>query len=418
MALQKRKVIVVGGGASGLMAAGRAAEKGASVTLIEKNKLLGKKILISGKGRCNVTNDCDIEEIISNFPGNGKFLYGPLYSFSNVDLITFFNKLGVELKRERGGRVFPKSDSSKDIVDALKKFCSQGQVNFQTGISISEILIKENKVYGVLSANNKKYLADKVIIATGGVSFPGTGSTGDGFIWAEKMGHTIIPLRPSLIPLEVEEIWIKELQGLSLKNVSVMIKTLQGKEITKAFGEMLFTHYGVSGPIILTMSRNAVDYWQKNIDPLILTIDLKPALNREQVENRLKREIEKFSNKYLKNSLQELLPNKLIPLVIKKTQISPEKIMNQITKEERQNLVNTLKSFDLKLVRPRPINEAIVTAGGVNIKEINPQTMESKIIKGVYFAGEVLDIDGITGGFNLQAAFSTGFVAGESAAQV
>jgi len=418
MGNKRNRIIVVGGGAGGMMAAGRAAEKGASVTLIEKNKLLGKKILISGKGRCNVTNDCEIEEIISNFSGNGKFLYGPLYAFSNIDLIRFFNKMGVALKTERGGRVFPKSDSSKEIVVALKKYLEQGQVNIQTGVGVTKILVEDNMVQGVLLANGQTHYADKIIIATGGASFPGTGSTGDGYRWAQELGHTIIPIRPSLIPLEVKEDWIKELQGLSLKNVSVVIKNSQAKIIAEEFGEMLFTHYGVSGPIILTMSRYAVDYWQKSSQPLILSIDLKPALSWEQLDNRVKRDIEKYNNKYVKNSLNDLLPQKLIPVIIKKSQIDPEKKTNQVTREERQRLLKTLKGLEFTLLRPRPITEAIVTAGGISVKEVNPQTMESKLIKGLYFAGEVLDIDGITGGYNLQAAFSTGFAAGEAASMV
>jgi len=414
----KPKVIVVGGGAGGMMAAGRAAQKGAWVTLIEKNKILGKKILISGKGRCNVTNLCEIEEMIKNFPGNGRFLYGAFNVFSNTDLVNFFKDFGVMLKVERGGRVFPQSDRSRDIVEALKKYLIQGQVNILTGVNVIDIIVKDKKVSGVLLGDGRTLSAPRVIIATGGLSFPGTGSTGDGYNWAQKLGHTIVPLRPSLIPLEVEERWIKELQGLSLKNVSITIKTANGKILAEAFGEMLFTHYGVSGPIILTVSRYAVDYWLNDSNPLILAIDLKPALSWEQLDQRLIREINKFSNKYFKNSLDELLPNKLIPVVIHKSQIPEDKRMNQITKEERQNLLKVLKSFELKLTRPRPITEAIVTRGGVDVKEVNPKTMESKLVEGLYFAGEVLDIDGNTGGYNLQAAFSTGFVAGESAALV
>ncbi|KJS22513.1 MAG: FAD-dependent oxidoreductase [Clostridiaceae bacterium BRH_c20a] len=418
MEKNKPKIVVVGGGAGGMMAAGRAGQVGALVTLIEKNKILGKKILISGKGRCNVTNDCEIEELISNFPGNGKFLYGPLYSFSNNDLINFFTKLGVKLKKERGGRVFPQSDSSKDIVDALIKYLNQARVNIITGTDVKNIIINNDQAQGVFLDNGTTISADRIIIATGGVSFPGTGSTGDGYHWAKKTGHTIIPLRPSLIPLEVDEEWVKELQGLSLKNVSVCIKNQKGKKIAEAFGEMIFTHFGVSGPIILTLSRKAVDYWQKTSELLYLTIDLKPALSFEQLDNRLQRDIEKYSNKQLKNSLGDLLPNKMIQVIINKSQIETNKVMNQITKDERENLLKQLKGFELKLTRPRPISEAIVTAGGVSVKEINPQTMESKLTKGLYFAGEVLDIDGITGGYNLQAAFSTGFVAGDAAARI
>jgi predicted Rossmann fold flavoprotein len=418
MESRRPKVIIIGGGAAGMMAAGRAAQKGASVILIEKNKILGKKILISGKGRCNVTNVSEKEEFIKNFPGNGKFLYGPINVFSNLDLMDFFKKLNVNLKTERGGRVFPQSDSSKDIVNALVKYLEQGQVKIFSGLSVTDILVKDKKVYGVLLADGRTFFADRVVIATGGVSYPGTGSTGDGYNWAQKLGHNIIPLRPSLIPLEVEETWIKELQGLSLKNVAITIKTDNEKLLAQAFGEMLFTHYGVSGPIILTVSRFAVDYWLQHSKRLILSIDLKPALSWEQLDQRLIREIDKFSNKYFKNSLKELLPNKLIPVVIRKSHISEDKKMNQITKEERQSLIKVLKNFELKLVRSRPITEAIVTRGGIDVKEVNPKTMESKLVKGLYFVGEILDIDGNTGGYNLQAAFSTGFVAGEAVAQV
>lgn len=416
---RRPEIIVVGGGAGGMMAAGRAAEKGAIVTLVEKNKILGKKILISGKGRCNVTNISQIEDIINNFPGNGRFLYGPLYSFSNTDLLNFLKGFGVELKVERGGRVFPRSDSSRDIVEAFKKYLEQGKVKVITGVNVSNVLVNEsNKVSGVLLSDGRSFYADRVIIATGGLSFPGTGSTGDGYTWAQNLGHNIVSLRPSLIPLEVEETWIKELQGLSLKNVAITIKTNKEKIIAEAFGEMLFTHYGVSGPIILTVSRYAVDYWLKNSQPLILSIDLKPALSWEQLDQRLIREIEKFSNKFFKNSLNELLPNKLIPVIIAKSKIPPDKKMNQVTKEERQSIIKALKALEFNLIRPRPVTEAIVTRGGVDLKEVNPKTMESKLVKGLYFVGEVLDIDGNTGGYNLQAAFSTGFVAGEAAAKV
>jgi len=415
MANKQLKIVVIGGGAGGMMAAGRAAQNDAQVTLIEKNEILGKKILISGKGRCNVTNISDIEGIVNNFPGNGKFLYRSLYSFSNLDVMFFFEKWGVKLKTERGGRVFPASDNSKDIVSALEKYLQKGNVNMLKSVSITDIIVKAKKVKGVITNTGKEIMADRVIIATGGASYPGTGSTGDGYRWAENLGHKIIPIRPSLVPLEVENEWVKEVQGLSLKNASILLKTTRGKKIAEAFGEMLFTHFGVSGPIILTISRAAVDYWQKNSDVLILSIDLKPALTFEQLDNRLQREIEKFSNKQIKNSLDGLLPKKLIPVIIKFSEINPIKVMHQITKEERRSLNSILKGLDLTLIRSRPISEAIVTAGGIDVKEVNPQTMESKIIKGLYFAGEILDIDGLTGGYNLQAAFSTGFVAGDSA---
>ena len=414
----KLKVIVVGGGAAGMMAAGRAAEIGAEVLLIEKNKILGKKILISGKGRCNVTNAGDIEDIIQNFPGNGKFLYGPLYTFTNDNLMNFFESNGVKLKVERGNRVFPLSDKSQDIVKALEKYLKKNNVRILTGSTVKEMLVAstgiEKKIEGVVLETGEIILAPKVIITTGGCSYPGTGSTGDGYQWARDLGHQIIPIRPSLIPLETNEDWVKELQGLSLKNVSVSLMDLKGKVLITNFGEMLFTHFGVSGPIILTTSKWAVDYWRTKKEPLKLSIDLKPALTFEQLNQRIQRDIEKYSNKQLKNSLHDLLPQKLIPIIIQLMDIEPEKVMHQITKGEREKLTLLLKNLPLTVTKTRPIAESIVTAGGVSVKEIDPQTMESKLIKGLYFAGEVIDIDGLTGGFNLQAAFSTGFVAGNS----
>jgi predicted Rossmann fold flavoprotein len=411
------KIIVIGGGAAGMMAAGRAAQMGASVTLIERNKILGKKILISGKGRCNVTNAGEIEDLIASFPNNGKFLYGPFYTFTNQDLINFFQEHGVKLKVERGNRVFPVSDSSRDIVKALEKYMSQHQVKVLTNQRVKEILIDKDakQVKGVLLEDGQEILAKRIIVATGGCSFPGTGSTGDGYSWAKKLGHNIKTIRPGLIPLETREPWVKSLQGLSLRNVNVAIKEKNGKVLTSLFGEMLFTHFGVSGPIILSMSKWAVDYWLKNQKDLILTIDFKPALSNEQLDLRLQREIEKHSKKIFRNSLNDLLPRKIIPIFIELSQIDPEKVMHQLTRKEREKLTSLLKNFELTIHKPRPIAEAIVTAGGVNVKEIDPQTMESKIIKGLFFAGEIIDIDGFTGGYNLQAAFSTGFVAGNNA---
>ena len=414
----KLKVVVVGGGAGGMMAAGKAAQNGASVLLIEKNKRLGKKILISGQGRCNLTNTANIEEIINNFPGNGKFLYSALTNFSNLDLMAFFKERGVELKIERGGRVFPNSDSSGEIVKALENYLAEQQVQILRGVSVVDIKTNGEKVEGVILADSREILGDRVIIATGGASFPGTGSTGDGYNLAQRLGHSIVPIRPSLIPLEVKEEWAKDLQGLSLKNVTVILQTTTGKKLAQAFGEMLFTHFGVSGPIILTISRKAVDYWQKNYLPLILKIDLKPALNKEKLDQRLQRDIVKFSNKQIKNGLGDLLPQRLIMPVINLAGINVDKVMHQITKEERRKIIDVLKGLQVTLIGSRPLNEAIVTAGGVNVKEVNPQTMESKLIKGLYFAGEVLDIDGLTGGYNLQAAFSTGYTAGNFASML
>jgi len=414
----KLKVVVVGGGAGGMMAAGKAAQNGASVLLIEKNKRLGKKILISGQGRCNLTNTANIEEIINNFPGNGKFLYSALTNFSNLDLMAFFKERGVELKIERGGRVFPNSDSSGEIVKALENYLAEQQVQILRGVSVVDIKTNGEKVEGVILADSREILGDRVIIATGGASFPGTGSTGDGYNLAQRLGHSIVPIRPSLIPLEVKEEWAKDLQGLSLKNITVILQTTTGKKLAQAFGEMLFTHFGVSGPIILTISRKAVDYWQKNYLPLILKIDLKPALNKEKLDQRLQRDIVKFSNKQIKNGLGDLLPQRLIMPVINLAGINVDKVMHQITKEERRKIIDVLKGLQVTLIGSRPLNEAIVTAGGVNVKEVNPQTMESKLIKGLYFAGEVLDIDGLTGGYNLQAAFSTGYTAGNFASML
>lgn len=408
------KVIVIGGGAAGMMAAVQASEKGAQVTLIEKNKNLGKKILITGKGRCNLTNSIDIEGMISNFPGNGTFLYGALYTFSNSDLMNFFTELGVPLKIERGGRVFPKSDRSYDIVGALEKKLKKNNVSILTNSEVIEIYNKSGK-FMVILKDGHKIIGDKLIIATGGVSYPVTGSTGDGYKWAKIFGHEIVPIRPSLVPLVAKEKWIRDLQGLSLKNVNINLTNKNNKKLAEGFGEMLFTHFGVSGPIILTISRVIVDDLQKNKKHITLHIDFKPALSWEQLDNRVQRDIKQFSNKQLKNSLGQLLPNKLIPVVIERANLDPTKVMHQITKEERKNLVNLLKDFTLTITGARPIEEAIVTAGGVNVKEINPQTMESKLIPNLYFVGEILDIDGVTGGFNLQAAFSTGFVAGASA---
>lgn len=408
----------MGGGAGGMMAAGKAAQNGASVLLIEKNKRLGKKILISGKGRCNLTNTANIEEIINNFPGNGKFLYSALTNFSNLDLMAFFKERGVELKIERGGRVFPNSDSSGEIVKALENYLAEQRVQILRGVSVVDIKTNGEKVEGVILADSREILGDRVIIATGGASFPGTGSTGDGYNLAQRLGHSIVPIRPSLIPLEVKEEWAKDLQGLSLKNITVILQTTTGKKLAQAFGEMLFTHFGVSGPIILTISRKAVDYWQKNYLPLILKIDLKPALNKEKLDQRLQRDIVKFSNKQIKNGLGDLLPQRLIMPVINLAGINVDKVMHQITKEERRKIIDVLKGLQVTLIGSRPLNEAIVTAGGVNVKEVNPQTMESKLIKGLYFAGEVLDIDGLTGGYNLQAAFSTGYTAGNFASML
>lgn len=408
----KQQVIVVGGGASGMMAAITAGQQGAKVTLLEKNDLLGKKMLISGKGRCNITNDKEVQQLIDAFPHNGRFLYTAFNRFSNEATKDFFTANGVPLKVERGDRVFPASDRSKDIVQAMERQLHAAGVQVKRKATVAGLQMNEQRIVGVVLDSGEILPADKVIIATGGASYPGTGSTGDGYHFARKVGHEIVQLRPSLIPLVVEEKWIKDLQGLSLKNVTLTLATTEGKMIAEEFGEMLFTHFGLSGPIVLTVSNKAVDYWQQNKKPLLAHIDLKPALTAEKLDARLLREIGEQHKKQLKNSLAALLPAKMIPVFLQQSGLSPEKLTYQLNREERLRMVELLKRFTLTVVRARPLEEAIVTAGGVQVKEISPKTMESKLVAGLYFVGEVLDIDGVTGGFNLQAALSTGYLAG------
>lgn len=404
-----KRVVVIGGGAAGLMAAGTSAKRGIETVLIEKNDRLGKKILITGKGRCNITNNTDVQGLIENTPGNGNFLYSAFYTFSNEDLIEFFNKRGLKTKVERGGRVFPISDKASDVVDSLTKFVRKNGVKILFNSSVADISVEKNKVKGVILKDGSKFECDSVILATGGASYPGTGSTGDGYKIASRLGHSIIKLKPSLVPLETDENWVKDLQGLTLKNVSISLLDLKGKKVYSDFGEMIFTHFGVSGPVILSSSRHILDYDYKNIR---LIIDLKPALSEEKLDDRVKRDFEKYSRKQFKNSLGDLLPKKLIPVIVKLSDIPPDKYVNQITREERRILVKLLKGLELSITGSRPIEEAIVTAGGVSTDEINPSTMESKIVKGLFFAGEIIDVDAYTGGFNLTIAFSTGYVAG------
>lgn len=403
------RIIVAGAGAAGLMAAGTAAGRGMDVILLEKNDRVGKKLLISGKGRCNITNNTDIEGLIENTPGNGSFLYSSFYSFSNADIIEFFNKNGLDTKVERGDRVFPCSDRAKDVVDVLKNWALKNGAKLLLNTPIKEILIANNKVTGVKTRDGRVFECDSLIIAMGGASYPGTGSTGDGYGMAQRHGHTIAELKPSLIPLVAEEAWVKELQGLSLKNVEVTFTNNKGKKIYNDFGEMLFTHFGVSGPVILSASRHLLDYDYKNVK---LGIDLKPALGEDVLDNRIQRDFGKNLRKQFKNSLDELLPQKLIPVIIKLSGIHEDKQVNQITREERKSLVKLLKNLEISITAARPIEEAIVTAGGVSTDEINPSTMESKLVKGLFFAGEIIDVDAYTGGFNLTIAFSTGHLAG------
>jgi len=399
-----------------MMAAAKAREMGADVTLLEKNKLLGKKMLITGKGRCNITNAGTIEDIIKNIPGNGLFLYSSLNKFSNQDTINFFNRLGVATKTERGERVFPVSDRAYDVVDALSRYLQKIGVSIKYETKIDGLSISQGKIQGV-TAGRKFFPAEAVIVATGGASYPGTGSTGDGYPMAAKAGHKVITPKPSLVPLETSESWVKELQGLSLKNVKVT--AIAGEKIIASeFGEMLFTHFGISGPIILSLSKPIAENLEAHPElPVQVSIDLKPALSFEQLDLRIQRDFQKFSRKHLSNAFGELLPKSLIPVFLKNLSISEEKFVHQITKEERGQILKLLKHFILTVTKPRPLAEAIVTAGGVSLKEINPKTLESKIVQGLFFVGEVLDIDGFTGGYNLQAAFSTGYAAGMSAAE-
>ena len=410
----EQDVIVIGGGAGGMMAAIAAGELGAKVLLLEKNDILGKKMLIAGKGRCNITNDKEIQQLIEAFPHNGRFLYTAFNRFSNQDTKEFFTNNGVPLKVERGDRVFPVSDRSKDIVQAMERKLKSTGVKVKTKAKVVDLRCQADGLHQVVLANGEVLEAERVIVATGGASYPGTGSTGDGYNFARRAGHEIVTLRPALVPLNAAEPWVKELQGLSLKNVKLTLTNQEGKIIAEDFGEMLFTHFGISGPIVLTVSGQAVDYWQKEKTALKATIDLKPALSEEKLDARLLREIEAQHKKQLKNSLSALLPAKLIPVFLQLTNLEPEKMMYQLTKNERQKMVQTLKNLTLTVTGTRPLEEAIVTAGGVQVKQISPKTMESKLVSGLYFVGEVLDIDGVTGGFNLQAALSTGYLAGQA----
>ena len=415
------KVIVIGGGPAGMMAAITSAENENEVILLEKNKGLGKKLLITGKGRCNITSSLPMEDFIKNTPGNGMFLYSAYNKFTNQDIISFLKKQGLDVKEERGNRIFPVTDKSQDVLNCFeKKLKNLKNVKIMYEMPVSEILINEEKrITGVKCKNGAIINAEKVILATGGKSYPLTGSTGDGYEMAKKLGHTITKIKPSLVPLETyEQDLHRSLQGLSLRNVEIkMVDTCKNKTIYEDFGEMLFTHFGVSGPVILSGSAHLVRY--KNIDELLknkkikLLIDLKPALTEEKLNDRILRDFEDFKNKNFKNSLDKLLPQKLIPVIIKRSGINPEKQVNSITKQERIQIVKLLKEFEVTIKNFRRIEDGIITAGGISIKEVNPKTMESKLILGLYFAGEILDVDSYTGGFNLQIAYSTGFVAGE-----
>ena len=430
------KVVVIGGGPAGIMSAISAKNSGNDVILIEKMNSLGKKLLITGKGRCNITSSLNINEFIQNIPGNGRFLYSAFQNFTNEDIINLLKKHNVKVKEERGNRIFPVSDKSKDVLDAFYEELKNLNVKIYTNSTVNQIIVKDGSVTGVeYTFNNNKYTinADKVILATGGKSYPTTGSTGDGYEMAKKLGHTITEIKPSLIPIvanensAIEKINLesyknskelcKSLQGLSLRNVKIQFEDIEkNKVIYDDFGEMLFTHFGISGPTILSSSAHIIRY--KNINELlkqgkiILKIDLKPALSNEKLDLRILRDFEKEKNKLFRNSLDELLPQKLIDPVIHLSGINPNKKVNEISKKERMQLLKILKEFCITISGFRPVEEAIITAGGINIKEINPKTMESKLINNLYFAGEIIDVDAYTGGFNLQIAYSTGVTAG------
>ena len=417
------KVIVIGGGPSGMMAAITASEHGNKVILLEKMQSLGRKLLITGKGRCNITSSLGMEEFIKNTPGNGMFLYSAYKNYTNKDIIEFLEKQGLKVKKERGNRIYPVTDKSKDVLECFIKRLKELNVDIHYNTKVDEIIVQndaETKRAIAVKTEKEIIKADKIILATGGKSYPLTGSTGDGYDMAKKLGHKIIEIKPSLVPLESYQKEIcKKLQGLSLRNVAIKLMDInKNKAIYEDFGEMIFTHFGVSGPTILSSSAHLVR--AKNIQEkfankqITLVIDLKPALTEEKLNERILRDFQVYKNKMFKNSLEKLLPQKLIPIVIEKSRIDSDKKVNEITKVERKNLIKILKNFELEISGFRPIDEAIITSGGIDIKEINPKTMESKLVKGLYFAGEIIDVDSYTGGFNLQIAYSTGYTAGST----
>lgn len=437
-----KKVIVIGGGAAGMMAAIAAAQKGCQVILYEKNEKLGKKIFITGKGRCNLTNACDMEGLFENVISNSKFLYSAFYGFDNQAVIDWFESAGCATKIERGERVFPVSDHSSDVIGALTRQLNKWKVDIRLATAVKELVTQERqmeekqgidreenaqkerkqtetvmhrKIGGVRLADGSVEKADAVIVATGGLSYPLTGSTGDGYRMAEAVGHTIKETQPALVPFEIKEEWCKQLQGLSLKNVTVSLEQNGKKPFYEGFGEMLFTHFGVSGPLILSASSYYVG--RKKKENTMLHLDLKPALSIEQLDKRLLRDFEENKNKQFKNSLGGLFPAKLIPVMIALSGIDGEKKIHEITKEERSSFVRLIKNLEMTITGTRGYSEAIITRGGIHVKEVNPSTMESKLVSGLYFAGELLDLDALTGGFNLQIAWSTGYQAGVFAAE-
>ncbi|EHK2365855.1 NAD(P)/FAD-dependent oxidoreductase [Clostridium perfringens] len=403
------KVIVIGAGPAGMMAAISAAENH-EVILLKGNERIGKKLFITGKGRCNVTNAKDISEFFDFIPGNPHFLYSALYTYTNIDVMNFFENAGVKLKVERGSRVFPNSDKSSDIISGLSRGLNEALVDLRLHSKVKDVIFNNNKIEAVILENGSKVKGDYFIITTGGKSYPLTGSTGIGFDLAKKMGHTIVEPKPSLVPIEIEESWVRELQGLSLRNIELKIKNKKNSKVVySGQGEMLFTHFGISGPLVLSGSR-----FIKDGEKFEISLDLKPALEEKQLDLRIQKDFKKNLNKDFKNSLDELLPKKLIPVIIELSKIDENKKVNSITKEERRTLLNLLKNLTFTVKGLRDIAEAIVTAGGVSTKEIDPSTMQSKIVDNLYFAGEVIDVDAFTGGYNVQIALSTGYLAGKS----
>lgn len=407
-----KKIAVIGGGAAGMFAAVKAAQEGMEVHLFEKNEKLGKKLYITGKGRCNLTNACDMEELFAAVVSNSKFLYSAFYGYTNQDVLSFFREAGMPVKTERGGRVFPVSDRSSDVIDTLKRKMRQTGVRVHLCTEVEEVLAENGQAAGIKLVGEKKiFPADAVLIATGGVSYKSTGSTGDGYRFARELGHTVTELCPSLVPFNTREEWVKDLQGLSLKNVEITV--LDGKKVRyRDFGEMMFTHFGVTGPLILSASSHVAR--TVRIREMKLFIDLKPALSAEQLDGRVLRDFEEAKNRQFKNVLGGLFPSKLIPVMVRLSGIAPEKKVNEISREERQNFVKLMKNLPLTITGLRDYNEAIITKGGVNVKEVNPSTMQSRLVSGLYFAGEVLDVDAVTGGFNLQIAWSTAYAAAEA----
>ena len=411
------KVVVIGGGPAGMMAAITAAENGNEVLIIEKMPSFGKKLLITGKGRCNITSSLYMSEFIKNTPGNGRFLYSAFQNYTNTDIIEFLKKQGLEVKEERGNRIFPVTDKSIDVLNCFIKRIEELNIQYKLNTTVEKILVQNDEVVAVRT-DREMIKTSKAILATGGKSYPLTGSTGDGYNIAKSLGHTIMQIKPSLVPLEVyEKEECKKLRGLSLRNVGIkIIDTDKKKIVYEDFGEMIFTHFGISGPTILSGSAHLAKY--KDIDYLLrskyisVSIDLKPALSEEQLDDRILRDFKEFKNKQFKHSLDKLLPQKMIPLIIELSNIDENKRVNEITKEERRKIIQLLKSLTITIKGFRPVEEAIITCGGINTKEINPKTMESKLVKGLYFAGEVIDVDAYTGGFNLQIAYSTGYTAG------